>query len=217
MHPSTAITILFPLLAVGSRAASVPPPAGWRVGIDHGHNSDYGTGNGQPDGGPGGEPDAPAFPFADLCNSWKLEYLVSGGELSLWAQCPTQDASGAQVLVNSLLPLESSFVANAQGIKPAYPSNSAPVSFSTICRDCTLPDPQGTVMACNCTTNGGSPLLAVDLTEWITADQGVTCFTDGVVCGTVQSTQAVASSSSTTVGQASSTTVAKEKPTCTEK
>ncbi|CAK7212786.1 hypothetical protein SBRCBS47491_001579 [Sporothrix bragantina] len=189
-----------PLLAVAGAVTAFSPPLGLHVGTDQGYNN----GNDEPGG--------PAFPFADLCTSWHLAYLVDGGELSLWTQCPTQDASGAKVEVNALLPLESSLVATAQGIKPAYPSNSAPVSFSSVCRACTLPDPKGTVMACNCTTNGGDPQLAIDLTEWITADQGVPCFTDGVVCGTVQTTSAVSASSPTS----SATKAAKETPKCTK-
>ncbi|CAK7220179.1 hypothetical protein SCUCBS95973_004070 [Sporothrix curviconia] len=190
--------------AEAAAAASVLVPPGFHVGIDHGF-----AGAKNPPGGP-------AFPFADLCTGWKFKYLVDGGELSLWTQCPTQDASGAKVLVNALLPLESSLIANALGIKPAYPSNSAPVSFSSVCQACTLPDPKGTVMACSCTTNGGHPLLAINLTKWITANQGVPCFTDGVVCGTIQMTLTTPTTPTTLAFSASSATTVAKETQCTE-
>lgn len=110
------ITVL-PLL-VGVGAAIAEPPYGLRIGVDHGYgggskNGDGGESNGQPP-----HPD-PAFPFTDLCSEWRLEYLVDGGELSLWTQCA---GAAAQSTVVSLLALDSSFVASKQGIKPAYPS-----------------------------------------------------------------------------------------------
>ncbi len=61
----------------------------------------------------------PAFPFTDLCTSWRLEYLVRGGELALWTSCRNQQ-TGAAVI--SLLPLDHSLVASAEEIKPAFPS-----------------------------------------------------------------------------------------------
>ncbi|CAK7240787.1 MAG: hypothetical protein STHCBS139747_002234 [Sporothrix thermara] len=197
MHATSALhTTLGLLLAVRASTAAAADPA--RPGLWIGTDQVYAEANGLPGG--------PALSFADLCTSWRLAYLVDGGELSLWTQCPTQAASGARVLVDALLPLESSLVATDRDIEAAYPSNSASVSFSSVCQACTLPDPRDTVMTCNCTTNGGHPQLTVDLRRWIAAAQGVPCFTDGVVCGTVQRTTLATSTGS------SRTTAAK----CTE-
>ncbi|KAL1889749.1 hypothetical protein Sste5346_008737 [Sporothrix stenoceras] len=175
------ITAVLPLL-VGVGAAIAEPPYGLRIGVEHGYG-------GENDGNSGGSndhpaPPDPAFPFTDLCTEWRLEYLVNGGELSLWTQCA---GATSQSTIISLLALDSSLIASKQGIKPAYPSNTAPDSFSSTCHSCYLPNTGDSIMACNCTANQGATLLAVDLAEWITAEQGVPCFTDGVVCGTVQS------------------------------
>jgi hypothetical protein len=110
------VTAILPLL-IGARTAIAEPPYGLRIGVDHA----YGVGH---DGNSGSStdhsaPPDPAFPFTDLCTEWRLEYLVSGGELSLWTQCA---GAASQSTVVSLLALDSSLVASKQGIKPAYPS-----------------------------------------------------------------------------------------------
>ncbi|KIH86462.1 hypothetical protein SPBR_08905 [Sporothrix brasiliensis 5110] len=182
MHPITAV---LPLL-LGVAAAIAEPPYGLRIGVDR------------------PAPPDPAFPFTDLCPEWRLEYLVAGGELSLWTRCA---GPSPQSSVVSLLALDSSLVASTQGIQPAHPSNAAPVSFSSTCRDCVLPNTGDSLMACNCTASQGTTLWTVDLAEWITAEQGVPCFTDGVVCGTVQSSTGPAPSPSSSTAN---------KPKCTK-
>ena len=120
MHPITAI---LPLL-VGAAAAIAEPPYGLRVGVDNGYGGSGGSNSGSNAGNPA--PPDPAFPFTDLCTEWRLEYLVAGGELSLWTQCV---GATSQSTVVSLLALDSSLVASKQGIKPAYPSWVSPVSL----------------------------------------------------------------------------------------
>lgn len=110
--------IVLPLLFRAS-AAIAEPPYGLRIGVDHGYGG--GSNGGGNNGGSNDHPPPPnpAFPFTDLCSEWKLEYLVDGGELSLWTQCA---GAAVQSTVVSLLALDSSFIASKQGIKPAYPS-----------------------------------------------------------------------------------------------
>lgn len=113
------VTTILPLL-IGASATIAEPPFGLRVGVDHGYGGSRGgggSGSGSNTGSPA--PPDPAFPFTDLCTDWRLEYLVAGGELSLWTQCA---GATSQSSVISLLALDSSLVASKHGIKPAYPS-----------------------------------------------------------------------------------------------
>ncbi|EPE09386.1 hypothetical protein F503_07162 [Ophiostoma piceae UAMH 11346] len=142
-------------------------------------------------------PPDPAFTYTLSCDQWRLEYLVKGGELSLWTSCyarqpDTQSVAslpkGAELYVISRLALDSSYVANEYAIRAASPSNSAPVSFSSLCHDCSLYNGTTSVMTCNCTTNNGHPPMSVDLGLSIAGmPDGVPCFTDGVVCAVQQS------------------------------
>lgn len=66
------------LAAVGAVALTIssPVPTDVHVGID----------NGRPP--VDDRPYGPAFTFTLLCYQWRLEYVVDGGGLSLWTQCP---------------------------------------------------------------------------------------------------------------------------------
>ncbi|OAA56199.1 hypothetical protein SPI_07810 [Niveomyces insectorum RCEF 264] len=128
-------------------------------------------------------PPDPAFPFTDLCDAWHIEYLVSGSQLSLWTKCPM--LPGPEYI--SVMSLEASLVATDKKIKPAFPSNSAPQNFSTVCQDCQLAGKSTAFMMCSCSTNTQQK-LSIDLSEYITSVRGLVCFTDGVVCGDVTAT-----------------------------
>ena len=214
-------------LLAGALAAALGPDMGLRNGYA-----------GISPASPTHTPPDPAFTFTLSCDEWRLEYLIDGGELSLWTSCyarrpDTESAAslpkGADLYVISRLALDSSYVANEYAIRAASPSDSAPVSFSSLCHDCSLYNGTASVMTCNCTTNNGHPPMSVDLGLSIASmPDGVPCFTDGAVCAVQQSVSTKTLSATASANEKTSTpdsmthsatlltTTSSLKPSCTE-